>query len=275
MQDVEIPEGMDSDSQYAYYKEHYFDNIDFNEAGLLYTPIFHNKMMYYVEKMLHPHYDSTIRDVSAYLDELYETNNELYRYSLSKLLSHYEQSKMITHENVFYHIGEEYYFKRPAPEGSSVEFLEKLRERLDKIKTCRIGQRASDFIGKDSLGNFRSLSQMNHDFTIMIIYDPGCGTCKKTMKALGEYFNTAKDTYDIGVFSISTHERKPGGEIKIPQDPRWVDIFDSNGYRSLYDSYSVPLIYILDHKKEILLKRVSVEQVEDIIKKETEFKNKP
>lgn len=274
MQDVNIPESVDTTNQYRYFKDHYFDNIDLSEAGLLYTPIYYNKLEFYFDKLVHPHYDSVIQDVSALLNKLDKSNKELYRYTLSRLLSKFESSKLITHENVFYFIGDEYYFNRTPPEGTSEEFLKKLRERLDKIKTCRIGQQAMDFIAKDKDGNFRSLSQMNYDFTILIIYDPHCGTCKKTMKQLSEYFEAHKNKHNVGIYSASTNERKDDDKITVPNDPRWVDVFDSNGYRSLYDSYSVPLIYILDKNKKILMKRVSVEQVEDIIERESEFANK-
>ena len=107
MQDVEVPEHIDSTQRYVYYKEHYFDNMDFHEAGLLYTPVFHNKLHFFFDKLVHPHYDSVIQDVSTVLDKLYTADTDLYRYSLSQLLNKYQSSPMIVHENVFYFIGQE------------------------------------------------------------------------------------------------------------------------------------------------------------------------
>lgn len=65
--EVEIPDApilangqKDSTFQFYYYRAHYFDNINFGDARLLRTPIFHQKLDYYIHKLTVQMPDSVI-----------------------------------------------------------------------------------------------------------------------------------------------------------------------------------------------------------------------
>ena len=58
-QDPEVPEApilengrKDSTFAYRYYKQHYLDGVDFSDDRLLRTPVFHNKLDYYIQKLV-------------------------------------------------------------------------------------------------------------------------------------------------------------------------------------------------------------------------------
>ena len=79
MHEVEIPDFprdengniTDSAFQYHYYKAHYFDYIDFEEEGLVRTPIYENKLKYFMEKMVVPAPDSLIVDAHNVIEMTY------------------------------------------------------------------------------------------------------------------------------------------------------------------------------------------------------------
>jgi hypothetical protein len=53
---------------------------------------------------------------------------------------------------------------------------------------------------------------------------------------------------------------------KIP----WTNVHDPNhesNFRKLYDVYSTPVVYLLGKDKKIIAKRLSIEQVKDMIEK--------
>src|SRR5690606_29150166 len=47
MKDPVVPESVDSTQKYTWYKNHYFDNIDFSDERVVRTPIFHTKLKQY------------------------------------------------------------------------------------------------------------------------------------------------------------------------------------------------------------------------------------
>ena len=50
---------------------------------------------------------------------------------------------------------------------------------------------------------------------------------------------------------------------------KWVNVCDpyyKSGFRNYYDIYSTPVIYLLDKNKKIIAKRLSPEQLEDLIR---------
>ena len=64
MQETEIPEDLsDADNRvkFQYYHDHYLENIDFSDAGIIRTPVFHNKMMNYLDKATEQIPDSLLK----------------------------------------------------------------------------------------------------------------------------------------------------------------------------------------------------------------------
>ena len=67
---------------------------------------------------------------------------------------------------------------------------------------------------------------------------------------------------------ILTVTRKKWVEYINKHKLDWLNVNDPNYYvsfKQLYDIYSTPVIYILNEKKEIIAKRIGVEQVDEII----------
>lgn len=145
MHEIDIPDfprdenGVITDStfQYRYYKEHYFDYVDFEEEGLVRTPIYESKLNYYFEKMVVPSPDSLIVDAHNVIEMSYEKGLKkgdtlIYQYTLSHLLNYFEESEIKGYDAVFVAIAKDWYLSGKAP-WADHEFLSKLKDKVEEI----------------------------------------------------------------------------------------------------------------------------------------------
>lgn len=118
--EVNIPEDIkDQNQKFYYYRNNYFNQFDFKNAALLRSPVYENKLDYFLDKLIPQVYDSIIPQVNNLIENS-RHNKELFRYMLVHLFNKYRKSKLMTAENVYLHIVEKFYLK-DAKEWASEE----------------------------------------------------------------------------------------------------------------------------------------------------------
>lgn len=152
-QEVKIPESItDQKAKYYYYRNHYFDYFDYKDQRLLRTPIYENKLDYYLDKVL-PQIPDTIIPVVDILIENSRHDKELFRYMLVHLFNKYTSSQLMGMENVQVHIAEKYYIDEA--DWSDKKFIDELKEKVRRKKPGLIGNVAPELkmiaLPKDSL----------------------------------------------------------------------------------------------------------------------------
>ncbi len=139
--DVKIPETEHTrDRKYRYYRTHYFDNFDLEDNRLLNSPVFIQRMMIYLDRLVLQQADSLIPQVDMIIEKC-RSKPDVFRYVLGHLHNYYNSSNVMGLENVFVHLTEKYYLTGQA-EWVSDEFLEKLKNHITKIKHVLIGNTA-------------------------------------------------------------------------------------------------------------------------------------
>ncbi len=280
----------DSSFQYRYYKEHYFDYIDFEEEGLVRTPIYEGKLNYFIEKMVVPSPDSLIVDSHKIIEMTYEKGMKkgdtlIYQYTLSHLMNYFESSKIMGYDAVFVAIAEDWYLSGKAP-WADTAFMSKLKERVEKITPTRLGLTAYNLVKMQSIDDrYYTLHDVKADYTVLIFWEPNCGHCQKEVpKLFKEYQDTLKEL-SVKVFAIYTqYDKKEWSDFlekkEIAEDG-WMNVWDGpyphSRFRDYYDIYSTPVIYVLDKDKKIIGKRLNVENIKDLImheKKRAEYEQK-
>lgn len=274
-------EGNVSDSafQYRYYRDHYFDNIDFSEAGLLRTPIFEPKLDAYFETVIPPVPDSVIPIAHDLIAEAQDANYEVFKYMTSHLLNYFETSKVMGMDAVFVSIAEDWYLSGEADWADST-LRAKIEERVLKITPNIIGQKAADIKQVPTFDDrYASLHALEGDYTILVFWEPDCGHCKKVLPRLHEiYLDTLQDI-NVDVFAVYTQvDKEEWTEFIYEKEiDEFIHVWDPYGrtdFRNNYDIYSTPVIYILDDEKRIVAKRIDVEFIPKFLKYEHERKEK-
>lgn len=278
---------IDSSFQYRYYKNHYWDNFDLSDVRLLRTPFYEQKLMTYLERVIYQIPDSLVKEVDMLIEKS-RTDPQLFRYMLITLFNYYAKSQIMGMDAVYIHIAEKYYI--PEATWSDQEFINKLKDRVEKSKPTLIGQIAHDFqlvnlpaehfiaaaddeeLKKNPyLGTFFNLHDVNADYIILYFWESDCGHCKTSTPELYQIFQRLKNK-NVKVVAVNL---LGGEEGKV----KWINFVNEHslydwincwnpydfGFKTIYDIASTPALFVLDKDKKILAKRINPEQAEQII----------
>jgi len=278
MQEPEIPEapvdenGKPLDSLFAfhYYRAHFFDNIDLADDRLLRTPLFHQKVDQYLEKLTYRHPDSLAKSID-YIIEKTRTNDEVFQYTVISLLNKYAKSPVMGYDALYVHMVEKYYLSGDA-HWTDEETLQKMKERALAISPTLIGNKAPNFYVQDLYDNTVSLHGTKGEHTILFIWDYDCGHCKKTMPKLVKAFSFYED-YDVKLLTLSINgdvgvwkeKMETYGLDKLDNAVNCQDHRRQSGFDAMYDVRSTPRLFLLDEDKKILAKQITVGQLQDLL----------
>ena len=293
----------DSLAVYKYYKNHYWDGVDFQDIATIRNPFFYSKLKKYFENAVVTHPDSVSVEVDKILGKTKE-GSLMYKLILANLTYTYESTNIMGFDKVFVHIIDRY-FKTGKATGiyDDEEVVKKIITRAELLRPLLVGAVAPDLsmikatdyevmkkMGFENAKNseevtkvfynnaaeinkrFLHLHSVNADYIILVFWDVDCGHCQKEIPKLIELYNKLKkENKDVKVFGVYTlHE----GEkyLKYIDEHKlndWINVYDGAHYNNVlvkYDVYSTPVIYVLDKNKIIKAKRIGVEQIENIIK---------
>jgi len=256
----------DKDFVYYFYKEHFWDNMDFSDDALIRTPVFHSRLERYLTQVLVQHPDSLIKDIDV-LVRMTEKTPEIFKYVVWFITYHFEISQIMGHDAVFVHMIDKYY-KTGRAFWASESVTKKIIERADKLSPILIGKVAPNMALIDtSLNAYVQLWSIKAPYTIMIFWDPDCGHCKKEIEQLNSFYITDGKPFGIEIYSVCTDTSLTTWKSKIVEKgiSDWINVNSTQSalghYQELYDVYATPLIYILDKEKRIIAKKISAENV--------------
>ncbi|MEO1438640.1 MAG: redoxin domain-containing protein, partial [Bacteroidota bacterium] len=271
----EMTEEAESDWRYDYYKQHFFDNINFNDGRLIRTPVYQNRLDRYMERMIIPVPDTVIKEVDRIL-KMAEVNDEIFRFSLIHLLNSYAKSKIVGMDAVIVHLIDYYYANGRAP-WTTEESLTKLKKQAKELRPLLIGKKAPnismtliDTTAMEPTTKVQ-LYDIAAEFTILYLWDPKCGHCNKVAPDLVEFWEAHKNQ-DIKIFSICTKDKKTDLCRETIKEKGFSGLINTMAiedrelyYRLKYAVKSTPIVYVLDENKVIQSKGIGPKQLTEVI----------
>jgi peroxiredoxin len=261
--------------KYTFMKDHYWDNFNFAQSGLIRTPLFQEKLNTYFKNMILQIPDSLIQPMIRVIEKSRQ-NEEVYRYVFLYLLNESNQSQIMGMDKVFVVLSEKYVLNDPKS-WLDTAVVSKIRERVIAVKPNLIGNTAPELKLQDSEGNYYSLRQMNAKFTLLYFWEPDCNHCQKTTPQLNKDLFQELKGKGVDIYAVLTQNNKEKWmkavqEYKIQE---WTNVWDpmyTSNFRRLYDVTSTPIIYILDKNKKIVAKRLDVESAVKFLKVQLNLK---
>jgi peroxiredoxin len=235
----------DSVYQYFYYRNHYFDGIDFKDDRFLYTPFFADKIKKYFEQLVPQHPDSIIKELDKILvkctpgSTMFNTlvGHFTYKYEQNKTMSFDQYGKSNTFEKVFIHLADKYIVNGKTQGYYSDETVAKIKERVDILRNLLPGAKVSNLYMIDTVYGkqvlrmgfdtahtsesvtflyqknydklqtmYRPLYDVNAKYTVLAFWAVDCSHCTKEIPKLYEDLKKLKGKVDIKVYAVQTKE---------------------------------------------------------------------
>jgi thiol-disulfide isomerase/thioredoxin len=279
---------IDSTWQYYYFRNHYFDNFDISDPRLLRTPLYEDKIMNYITKVIPQIPDSIIVETDKLIEKSRADSN-LFRYMLITLFNYYGKSNFMGMDAVQIHIAEKYYLTESW--WSDPKFIIDLKERVEKTKPLLIGKIAPDIelvqiptehfmkAENDSIlkkfphtGTHFKLHQIEADYLVLVFWEADCGHCKVAIPKLYEVYEKSLRSKGVQVLAVNTLFGEDGKVkwidfVNSYKLYNWINAWNPYSYdfKVKYDVITTPQIYILDRNKKIIAKKIAPEQIEDIL----------
>ncbi len=272
--DAEIPkfEGPEDARQmqtYLYVKAHYFDHMPMKDPRLVRTPVLHQRIEYYINKLT-PQIPDSIDTSLDFILQQFDPQGEAFRVYLVYFLNFYAKSNIVGMDAVYVHLVENYYEKGLAT-WTDKDVLDKLIKTAETLKPLLIGKTAPDLLMVDRDNHPVRLSEVDSPYTILFFWDPDCGHCKKAIPVVKDFYKTYQ-TKGVAIFAVCTCLQDEVKKCWDAIDDRgmgdWINVADPylhSRYKQIYDIRSTPQIYVLDRDKTILMKKIGAEQLPEIM----------
>ena len=278
----------DSTFLYRWYRAHFFDHLNIYDPDMLRTPLYEDKLVEYLKWFSRNHPLDTICAENDRILAKAIHNKEVFRCVLAIIYTHYGGSDLMIRENIWVHLVDNWYV--PHADWANVE---EMKKNADKVRATLIGKPApplddlqwlppdhlkaaamdtaikNDIYAGKIIPDFRKNIQSK--YLAIIFWDIGCSHCKKAMQELWEVYEACKDK-GLQVIAIQVLQQKDS-------KAKWIDFVNEHGmydwfnawiiynqkWRDMYETSVVPIIYLLNEKKEILFKRVQPEQIKGFV----------
>lgn len=269
----------DSLASYTYFKNHFWDGVNFWDGRLTYTPFFEDKLDKYFAQLVVPQPDSIIKELDWMLG--YATaNEEMSRFLLVKFVNRYLNQKYMWEDMIFVYLFEKY-FANKNYSWLTEQGKKTITDRAYSLMANIMGTPAADIRLPDSTGKTISLYDIASPYIVVAFWDPTCGHCKEVLPKLDSFYHAKWKMAGLKIYSVAKETdgtRKDWLNFITEQRLKeWSHVYNSKaddnarigagipGYSQLYDVQSFPTLYLLDKDKRIIAKKLSYQQIDDVL----------
>lgn len=269
----------DSLLAYRYFKDRYWEGTNFWDGRLAYTTFFEEKLDRYFKQLVAPDPDSVIREIDKML-AFAQADPEMNRFLLIKFINRYLNQQFMWEDAVFVHLYEKYVSNKTYPwldaKGNKL-----VQDRAYSLMANILGTPAAEVELPDSTGQVRPLYALETDYTLVVFWDPTCGHCKETLPRIDSIYRAKWSAQGVGLYAISKETEGTRKQwldfIQQNQLIGWTHVYYSRqsekqridagtpGYSQLFDIQTFPTLYLLDREKRIVAKKLTFEQMDEIL----------
>jgi thiol-disulfide isomerase/thioredoxin len=284
MREPEVPKNdpaakNDSLYSYHYFKNHFWDGVNFYDDRLVRTPFFESRIDKYFEQLVYPHADSVNKEMDWMLGYA-SISEEMQKFLLLKFINRYYNQKYMWEDAVFVHLFEKYFSNKDYP-WLTAQGKKQITDRAYSLMANITGNPAANIELNDINDKPTNLYDVEAPFVLVTIWDPTCGHCKETLPKLDSMYQAKWKGLGMKLFALA--KETDGNKqtwltfIKDHKLNDWVHVYYSKeedkaridagipGYSQLYDVQSFPTLYLLDKDKRIIGKKLTESQVDEIL----------
>lgn len=264
-----IPQMLTTPEQRAeFLVNHYWDNVNFADTNYIHhADITEQAWVDYCDILSHVSLSNAQQAIRKMIDRA-NADKKVFNY-ITDLADKYLYDPNSPMRN------EEYYIPvLEAMVASPVlEEIEKVRPiaRLKLAQKNRIHTKALNFTYTLASGAQGSLYQLNSDYILLFINNPGCHACAETIEALknATAINALLKEKKLTILSIYPDEELDEWHKHLSEFPKeWINGYDKKltiRDQQIYDLKAIPTLYLLNKEKIVLLKDATAETIEEYL----------
>ena len=272
---------------YLWYRSHYWDRVDFSDPRMVRDGSFHNLIERWWGQVIPPDPDTLFFEAKKLLKQV-KGNDEMFKYILHHMTFESESSKVMCMDKVFVELVNEYYVTEQVT-WLNDEQLKKIIDRAEALKYCICGNVAHNITlpGLDGT-TWESLHDIDARYTVMVVWESSCGHCKKEMPILQRIYEEWNDK-GLEIYAIG-NDFEPEPWITYLETTNYLDLthvsdnpqinaqdsaaklinaritdLQSLNFRTTFDVFSTPKLFLLDENKEILAKQIGALQLAEML----------
>ncbi len=266
------PDGsIDSTFQLKWYRQHYFDNFDLADDALVQMPrpIYAEKVGQYLDNLFIQQADTLMKAIDWVIAKA-KPNKETYKFAVFTIMRKYQEPTIMGLDAVYVNIYDKYVKSGEMDFWMGASHKKNVADYAERLRKSLIGKTAPDLKMQDENLNPRSMYNIKNKYTILYIYDPDCGHCRKETPKVVAFYKKNKVKFDIEVFGVCIDSslvkmKKYMKEMEM----NWINVNGMRSYvgdyRDFYDAITTPSLFIIDSKtKKIIGKKIAADDLEDI-----------
>ena len=264
----------DTIRQLIYYRDRFWDNVDFNDDRLLNTPVIGNKLKRYIKELTPQNPDSLIKVSDALIRKVIN-NRQYFKYFTNWIALQYEntKTKVMDGEAVYVHIIKNFFTPELAW-WEDPKNLPPLQKHVWEMEASLLGRKGPDVQASDANGQVRSIYEKTAPIIVVFMYSPDCEHCQKDAAEIEAIYKRWKDRgVDFYGIAVSTTDAEWKKFIK-EKGFTFTNVYDPSN-RAIYAKYFVditPELYVLNKDRTIIAKNLQASQLETIFERELKKK---
>ena len=273
-QPVEVPQAIPAGSadtslrdwQARYYRTHYWDNVDFSDHTLIYTPQLFDKMNYYFFGLLYYQDCDTITRYAHNVLDRVAADSTMLRYFLDFITPHYERStKNIGWDQVFVNLVNDYYLAGKCPWATKADLYSK-KQTVDFLSQSLIGAMGQELLMADTNQStdpkdWISSHAFPQKYVMLWFWDPDCNHCKKQSAELMALYdslcNAGNKIFEVYAVGYESDVEKWKSHLRKHKYP-FVNVGGPNvniDYQEAYNVHGAPTMILLNADRQIIMNK--------------------
>ena len=251
------------EQQLTFLKAHALDNVDFNDAELIFSDAFTNKTIEYLTYYRNPQLPKELleKEFMKGIDSVVsraKVNTIVYQHIVEYLLDGF---KKFGFDKVLDYIVDNYVIKDDLCLDEKLGNT--IQRRIDQNKKLPVGAIAPNFTITDISGLPFELFKNKKENVLLVFYASWCPHCKTMLPQISELQKT-KRNFEVVAISLDTNREEWKNFIE-QNNLNFIHLSDLKGWdgdaAKEYFIYATPTMFLLDSAKRIVAKPMTVEEL--------------
>ncbi|MCF8301702.1 MAG: redoxin domain-containing protein [Bacteroidales bacterium] len=248
----------------AYLREHYFDNITFNDTSLLRSPAISSRVINYFWLYRNPNFERSKQELE-FLDAAdrvmlaAEENAEIYEYVVDYLIGGFERYGF---NNVVTYIAETY---QQSGSCTNEKMKKEMQQKVRSIQQTSIGSKAKEIKLENPQDKEIALSSLNNKYTLVIFWASWCPHCTKMLPDMKQLYDDYRDK-SFEIYAVSLDNTKEEWTAAVEENKLdWINVSELAGWETQaardYNVFGTPTYFIVNNNREIVAKPQTVKAI--------------